>query len=239
MSLLASAPTAAARVLVIEDTPDVRGLIEGVLRAQRYDVEAVADGETGLERVSAWDPDVVILDIGLPGIDGVEVCRRLRATSDAFVVMLTGRDDEVDKIVGLTVGADDYVTKPFSPRELTARVQALLRRRRVAAVVPSADPTRRIGALTVDPVGHEVRIDGELVELTAREFALLDVLSAEPNVAFTRARLLTRVWGENWFGDDHVVDAHISNLRRKIEPASGAQRYVRTVRGVGYRMGQG
>jgi DNA-binding response OmpR family regulator len=234
-----NAPATPPRALVIEDAPDTRELVVGVLRAQGLDVDDAADGDAGIERVRAWRPDVVVLDIGLPGLDGVEVCRRLRSVSDAYVLMLTGRSDEVDKIVGLSVGADDYVTKPFSPRELAARVQAMLRRGRAGAVVPTAADSRRFGALELDPVGHEVRVDGAPVQLTQREFALLDVLSAEPHVAFSRARLLERVWGPNWFGDDHLVDVHISNLRRKLEADPRAPRYVRTVRGVGYRMGQG
>ncbi|MEA2268299.1 MAG: hypothetical protein QOC64_909 [Solirubrobacteraceae bacterium] len=234
--LPAGASPAPPRVLVIEDTPDTRELIVGVLRAQGLDVDAVGDGDAGMDRVASWGPDVVVLDIGLPGIDGVEVCRRLRAISEAYVVMLTGRSDEVDKIVGLSVGADDYVTKPFSSRELAARVQAMLRRARPGAAVSAV---RRFGALTVDSAGHEVRLDDVPVELTRREFGLLDALSAEPHVAFSRTQLLERVWGANWFGDDHLVDVHVSNLRRKIEPDPKAPRYVRTVRGVGYRMGQG
>jgi DNA-binding response OmpR family regulator len=224
------------RVLVIEDTPDTRELIVGVLRAHGLDVDAVADGAAGMDRIASWGPDVVVLDIGLPGMDGVEVCRRLRAISEAYVVMLTGRSDEIDKVVGLSVGADDYVTKPFSSRELAARVQAMLRRARPGT---AASALRRFGDLTIDSAGHEVLLDGAPVELTRREFGLLDVLSAEPHVAFSRAQLLERVWGANWFGDDHLVDVHISNLRRKIEPDPKAPRYIRTVRGVGYRMGQG
>jgi DNA-binding response OmpR family regulator len=241
MSPLPAAAAAAppARVLVIEDTPDGRELIVGILRAQGYDVDAVADGEAGMDRVAAWAPDLVVLDIGLPGMDGVEVCRRLRTVSDAYVLMLTGRSGEVDKVVGLSVGADDYVTKPFSPRELTARVQAMLRRARPGGVAVQAPAARRFGALTIDPTGHEVQVAGRPIELTAREFGLLDVLSAEPHVAFARARLLERVWGPNWFGDEHLVAVHVSNLRRKIEADPSAPRYVRTVRGVGYRMGQG
>jgi DNA-binding response OmpR family regulator len=232
----AEGAAAAPRVLVIEDTPDTRELIVGVLRGQGLDVDSVGDGAAGMDRVASWGPDVVVLDIGLPGMDGVEVCRRLRAISEAYVVMLTGRSDEIDKVVGLSVGADDYVTKPFSSRELAARVQAMLRRAR-PGTAPSA--LRRLGGLTIDSAGHEVLLDGAAVELTRREFGLLDVLSAEPNVAFTRAQLLERVWGASWFGDDHLVDVHISNLRRKIEPDPKAPRYIRTVRGVGYRMGQG
>jgi DNA-binding response OmpR family regulator len=172
----------------------------------------------------------------LPGIDGVEACRRIRAFSDAYIIMLTAKSDEVDKLVGLSVGADDYLTKPFSPRELVARVRAMLRRPRVAVVGPDL---RRFGELEVDPAGREVRVDGRPVELTRTEFDLLDTLSAQPRVAFSRRQLLEHVWGGDWYGDDHVIDVHVGNLRHKLGDDATAPRYIRTVRGVGYRMGGG
>jgi DNA-binding response OmpR family regulator len=177
-----------------------------------------------------------VLDLMLPGLDGVEACRRIRQFSDAYIVMLTARADESDKIVGLSTGADDYVTKPFSPPELVARVRAMLRRPRASAA--TAVP-RRVGKLEIDPAAREVRVAGEPVELTKLEFDLLDVLSAEPGVVFSRVQLLERVWGPGWFGDDHVVDVHLANLRRKLGDDALVQRYVRTVRGVGYRIGTG
>jgi DNA-binding response OmpR family regulator len=185
------------------------------------------------------DPDVVVLDLGLPSLDGVEVCRQLRTFSDAYVVMLTARTDEVDTLIGLSVGADDYVTKPFSPRELMARIQAMLRRPRALAGGPGAPATRTFGALVVDPEGRDVWVHGEPVALTRTEFDLLEALSARPRMAFSREQLIETVWGASWVGDEHLVDVHIGHLRRKLgdDPAEG--RYVRTVRGVGYRMGSG
>jgi DNA-binding response OmpR family regulator len=181
---------------------------------------------------------VVVLDLMLPGIDGVEVCRQLRTFSDAYVIMLTARTDEVDTLIGLSVGADDYLTKPFSPRELVARVKAMLRRPRTAGPADAA-PARRIGALTIDPQAREVHLTGQLVELTRTEFDILDALSAHPRTVFTRARLVESVWGNGWIGDDHLVDVHIGHLRRKLGDDPTDPRYILTVRGVGYRMGPG
>ena len=184
--------------------------------------------------------DLIVLDIGLPDIDGVEVCRRVRAFSDAHVLMLTAQDTELDKVVGFEAGADDYVTKPFSVAELVGRVKAVLRRAgggtKSSATISTA---RAIGALTIDPLAREVTLDGRTLELTRIEFDLLETLTAQPRVAFSRAQLLERVWGENWFGDDHLVDVHISNLRRKLRDDPRSPDFVATVRGVGYRMGAG
>jgi DNA-binding response OmpR family regulator len=187
------------------------------------------------------EPDVVVLDLGLPGLDGLEVCRRLRTFSSCYVLMLTARDDEVDKLIGLSVGADDYITKPFSPRELVARVQAVLRRPRLAAVPGEDDgtPSRTFGKLTIDVDGRQVTVAGEPVALTRTEFDILAALSARPRLAFSRRQLIDQVWDSSWVGDEHIVDAHVAHLRRKLgdDPADPA--YVHTVRGVGYRMGQG
>jgi two-component system alkaline phosphatase synthesis response regulator PhoP len=175
----------------------------------------------------------------LPGIDGVEVCRQLRQFSGAYVLMLTARAEEVDKIVGLSVGADDYLTKPFSPRELVARVKAMLRRpRHVAGSIAEPDeaPILGGGELEIDEGRHEARRHGEPVPLTAREFALLVTLARHPGRVFTRAQLLERVWGDEYY-DDHVVDVHVANLRKKLEDDPAEPRYVETVRGVGYRFG--
>jgi len=224
-----------ARALVVDDAAEFRELVTTVLRREGFVVEAAADGPAAVATAREFAPDVVVLDIGLPGLDGVEVCRQLRTFSDAYVVMLTGRQEEVDKLIGLSVGADDYVTKPFSSRELVARIRAMLRRPRTAAG-GAARPARRIGELEVDVAAREVKVAGEVVELTRIEFDLLDVLSEQPRVAFTRAQLLERVWGPNWFGDDHLVDVHISKLRQKLGDDARSPRHVRTVRGVGYRL---
>ena len=199
-------------------------------------METAADGEAAVELARSVAPSVIVLDLGLPKLDGVEVCRRIRTFSDAYVVMLTAKADEVDKLIGLSVGADDYMTKPFSPRELLARIRAMLRRPRGGT---SAEGVRVFGQLRVDPLAREVFRGDQKVDLTRIEFDLLDVLSSNPRMAFSRAVLLERVWGSDWYGDDHVVDVHVSNLRRKIGDDPSSPRYVRTVRGVGYRMGDG
>jgi DNA-binding response OmpR family regulator len=230
---LGSSP-AELRVLVVEDTAEFRDLIADQLEAEGFRVEAVADGERAVDAARSGHPDVIVLDLGLPGIDGVEVCRRIRTFSEAYIVMLTGRDDEVDKLIGLSVGADDYMTKPFSARELVARVRAMLRRPRAA---PEAAPQRRrIADLVIDPDAREVLVGGRRVDLTRTEFDLLDALSANPKLVLTRRQLMERVWGVDWFGEGHVVDVHVSSLRRKIGDDPQEPRYIRTVRGVGYRL---
>jgi DNA-binding response OmpR family regulator len=189
------------------------------------------------------DPDVVVLDLGLPGIDGLEVCRQLRTFSDAYVVMLTARDTEMDTIVGLSVGADDYVTKPFSPRELVARIRAMLRRPRAAAAAPvrhtEQSPPRVFGPLSIDVASRQVFLDGELIPLTRTEFDILAALSSRPGVVWSRRQLIETVWGETWVGNDHLVDVHVGHLRHKLADDPADPRFVFTVRGVGYRMGSG
>jgi DNA-binding response OmpR family regulator len=223
------------RALVVDDEPPLVQVVGGYLAREGFDVVSAADGEAAVTAAREHRPDVIVLDLMLPGIDGVEACRRIRTFSDAYVIMLTAKSDEVDKLIGLSVGADDYLTKPFSPRELVARVRAMLRRPRAAP-----DPgLRRFGDLEVDPAGREVRAGGEPIDLTRTEFDLLDTLSAEPRVAFTRRQLLEHVWSGDWYGDDHVIDVHIGNLRHKLGDDATAPRYIRTVRGVGYRMGTG
>jgi len=234
----AGTPGARPRALVVDDEAPLVQVVSGYLSQDGFEVDGAADGETAVAMARENRPDVVVLDLMLPGIDGVEVCRRIRTFSDAYIIMLTARSDEVDTLVGLSVGADDYLTKPFSPRELVARVRAMLRRPRAGPAETAVD-RRRIGALAIDPVGREVRLDGTPVELTRTEFDLLDTLSAEPNVVFTRRQLLDRVWGGEWYGDDHVIDVHVGNLRHKLGDDATSPRYIRTVRGVGYRMGTG
>jgi DNA-binding response OmpR family regulator len=221
-------------IVVVDDERPLVDLVARYLRREGYEVHAAYDGEEALAVIAAVEPDVIVLDLMLPGIDGLEVARRVREDADPYIVMLTARSDEVDRIVGLRVGADDYVTKPFSPNELVARIQAMLRRPRRAA--PAADDVRRFGELTIDPAAREVHVAGEPVELTRLEFDLLDTLSAAPRVVFSKEQLLDRIWGSSAYRDDHVVAVHIANLRRKLGGASEEPRYVRTVRGVGYRM---
>jgi DNA-binding response OmpR family regulator len=219
-----------AQALVIEDSPEITLLVRGLLEKEGYSVVATPRGIQGLEWARAKKPELVILDLSLPDRDGVEICRELRSFSDAYVVMVTARDDEVDKIVGLTVGADDYVTKPFSPRELAARIRAMRRRPRVT----SQQEARDFGRLIIDPVAREVTVDGTDVELTKIEFDILDLLSSSPRRTFTREQLLVQVWGE-WFGDDHVIEVHMGKLRKKLGESASQPRHIRTLRGVGYR----
>ena len=225
------------RALVVDDEPPLVKLIGTYLEREGFEVASAGDGEAAVELARTFGPDVIVLDLMLPGIDGIEVCRRIRGFSDAYIVMVTARVEDIDKIVGLATGADDYMTKPFSPGELVARIRAMLRRPRAGD--PDVEEPRRFGGLSVDPVAREVLLDGRAVELTKLEFDLLDVLSGSPRVAFSRDQLLERIWGTGWFGDAHVVDVHVANLRAKLGDDSRAPRFVRTVRGVGYRMGSG
>ena len=230
---------AAPQVLVVDDEEPLARLVEQYLVREGFRVALAHDGGRALDLVRELRPDVVVLDLMLPVVDGVEVCRRLRTFSDAYVLMLTARSDEVDTLVGLSVGADDYVTKPFSPRELVARVKALLRRPRAPAADGDGPPVHRVGDLEVDPAAREARVAGELVELTRLEFDLLATLAARPRWAFSRRQLLEEVWGGDWYGDEHVVDVHVAHLRRKLGDDPREPRFIRTVRGVGYRMGPG
>jgi len=227
------------RVVVVDDEVPLVRLVTGYLEREGYQVHPAYDGTEALEVIERTDPDVIVLDLMLPGVDGLEVARRVRTFSDAYILMLTAKTDEVDRIVGLQVGADDYLTKPFSPRELVARVQAMLRRPRAERGTAPAG-TRTFGDLGIDPLAREVTLDGDLVELTKLEFDLLDALSADPRVVFSRQQLLQRIWGSAEYRDEHVVAVHIANLRGKLgddpdDPDSPG--YIRTVRGVGYRMG--
>jgi DNA-binding response OmpR family regulator len=221
-------------VVVVDDERPLVDLVARYLRREGYEVHAAYDGAEALAVIGSVDPDVIVLDLMLPGIDGLEVARRVREDADPYIVMLTARSDEVDRIVGLRVGADDYVTKPFSPNELVARIQAMLRRPRQTST--QMTDVRRFGQLTIDPAAREVHVAGEPIELTRLEFDLLDTLSAQPRVVFSKEQLLDRVWGSSAYRDGHVVAVHIANLRRKLGDTSEEPRYVRTVRGVGYRM---
>jgi DNA-binding response OmpR family regulator len=233
-------PPAPVRALVVDDEPPLVRLVTSYLERDGFEVQAAHDGQQAVELAKTFQPEVIVLDLMLPGVDGIEACRRIRTFSDAYIVMLTARAEEVDKLVGLGVGADDYLTKPFSPRELVARIRAMLRRPRAGASgEAAAGPVRRLGELTVDPAAREVHLEGRPVELTRLEFDLLEALSERPRVVLSRRQLLERVWGEDWYGDDHLVDVHIANLRRKLGDDPRAPRHILTVRGVGYRMGAG
>ena len=234
-------PPSGLRALVVEDEQELAALLGSYLEHDGFEVSVVHDGLDAVDTARRVDPDVVVLDLGLPGLDGLEVCRRLRTFSDAYVVMLTARSDEVDTLIGLSVGADDYMTKPFSPRELMARVQTMFRRPRAAGHEAAAGMVgaRQFGTLAVDPLGRDVWLDGKLVALTRTEFDLLAALSGRPQMAFSRRQLIEAVWGPLWVGDEHLVDVHVGHLRRKLDDDASEGRFVRTVRGVGYRMGTG
>jgi DNA-binding response OmpR family regulator len=233
------------RALVVEDDEDMRSLIEFTLSTQGFQVMSVGSGTAGVEAVRDHDPDLVTLDLGLPGIDGIEACRRIREISDAYVVMITARDDEVERLIGLETGADDYLSKPFSPRELNARVNAMFRRPRraaPAAAVPAVGEdgheVLRHGRLTVDVDGRRAFLDQTELPLTRTEFDLLTELMRTPARVWTREALLRSVWDTEWATDTHLVEVHIGNLRRKLGEGRVSPRFIRTVRGVGYRMEQ-
>ena len=232
-------PAAGLRALVVEDETSLAQVLGSYLERDGFETTLSHDGRQAVLTARDVDPDVVILDLGLPSLDGIEVCRQIRTFSDAYVVMLTARSEEVDTLIGLTVGADDYITKPFSPRELMARIQAMLRRPRTPREAEDQRPDLRFGDLRVDLLGRDVWLGGEPVALTRTEFDLLAALAARPRMAFSRRQLIDHVWGQSWVGDEHLVDVHIGHLRRKLGDDASEGRFVRTVRGVGYRMGSG
>ncbi|HUP74041.1 MAG TPA: response regulator transcription factor [Acidimicrobiales bacterium] len=218
-------------VVVVEDDPSIADLVDTYLRRDGFRVYQAADGETALKTIKDRQPKLLILDLGLPGlIDGIEVCRQVRACSDIPIIMLTARDDELDRVLGLELGADDYVTKPFSPRELVARVKAILRRADRPAVAPAIIA---VGAIEVDLGRREARLTGQPVPLATREFDLLQYLCENQGRALSRRQLLDGVWGLDWIGDDRTVDVHVRQLRKKLGDALPLD----TVWGVGYRMG--
>jgi DNA-binding response OmpR family regulator len=222
------------KALVVEDAPEIAVVVRSMLQKEGYDVTVAHDGARGLAAARSERPELVVLDLSLPDADGVEICRELRTFSDAYVVMVTARDDEVDKVVGLTVGADDYITKPFSPRELSARIRAMRRR-------PRATPQPGLvefDNLSIDTDAREVTLDGVDLGLTKIEYDLLVLLAASPRRTHTRTQLLQHIWGE-WYGNDHVIDVHLGNLRKKLGESASRPRFIRTVRGVGYRFEPG
>lgn len=222
------------RVLVVDDEAPLARLVSTYLERDGFAVESVADGRMAVELVRRWNPAVVVLDLGLPGMDGIEVCRAVRVFSDCYIVMLTARVQEADRLKGLLVGADDYVIKPFSPKELVARVRVMLRRPRQAV-----EPVIEVGALRVDVAGREVHVDGAPVDLTRIEFDVLAALATRAQVVFSRRELIEEVWGPDWVGDDHLVDVHIGHVRRKLGDDAADPVFIKTVRGIGYRMGAG
>lgn len=227
--------TPPVRVLVVDDEPHIVELVRYNLLQEGYEVSIAGDGESVLAKARTEKPDLVVLDIMLPGLDGVEVCRRLRRESAVPIIMLTARGGEQERIAGLESGADDYVVKPFSPLELIARVRAVLRRRVREVSSPAHEPLR-VGGLNLDPVTRGVTVNGRPVDLTAREFDLLRILMRHPNRVFTRDFLLEHLWGHDFYGTTRTVDMHISRLREKIEDDPSSPTYIATVRGVGYKL---
>ena len=225
--------TRSSRVLVVDDEVALAEIISSYFKRDGFEVLAVHDGLDAVKVARDFKPDFIVLDLMLPGLDGVEVCKEIRKFSDAYIIMLTARDDEIDKIVGLAVGADDYMIKPFSTKELIARAHAMLRRPRLAKN-DIATESLTLGELVINADTRSVQINGQLVALTRTEFDLLLVMARRPKVAFSRRQLINAVWDESWFGDDHVVDVHVGHLRKKMEEIALGKSYVQTVRGVGY-----
>jgi two-component system, OmpR family, response regulator RegX3 len=222
------------RILVVDDEPAIVDAVAYALRASGFDVETSADGESALDAARATPYDVLVLDVRLPGLSGIEICRRLRDESDVPILILTAMDAEVDRVLGLEAGADDYVTKPFSVAELVSRVRAILRRRELDRA--SSGGVRRVGSLELDVNRHEVRIDRKTIRLTPSEFRLLAFLAQEPERVYSRREIMQHLWDSTYVGDQRACDIHVSNLRRKIEETPGRPRRLVTVRGVGYKL---
>ena len=220
-------------ILIVEDEMSIRTIAQTYLEQEGFRVITTDNGPDGLRLAQEQQPDLIILDLMLPGMDGMEVTARLRETSEVYIMMLTARTEEVDRIAGLRLGADDYLTKPFSPRELVARVQAILRRRRGTAAAP-VDNTLRFAHIRIDPDGHAVWSGEEALALTTTEYKVLLELAQQAGRVLTREQLMDRVWGVDFYGTDRVVDVYVGQVRRKLEQATG-QSLIRTVRGVGYK----
>jgi two-component system alkaline phosphatase synthesis response regulator PhoP len=219
------------RILVVDDEPSILKLVSAYLKPEGYDVETAADGLAGLKAARLFKPDVAILDIMLPGMDGLDLLQQLRRESQAYVILLTARTEEIDKIIGLSVGADDYMTKPFSPRELVARIKAALRRIQLNSSAPSQSAVLIFKHLRLDTGARRVTVDDRAVELTAIEFDLLRVLAENRGRVLSREQLLEKVWGGEYFGEMRVVDVHLGHIRQKL----GRPEIIATVRSVGYR----
>lgn len=225
------------RVLVVEDEVELAAVVTSYFESEGYLVESAFDGPSAVEKARATKPDLIILDLMLPGFDGIEVCKRVRTFSDAYILMLTAREDEIDKVVGFAVGADDYLVKPFSPRELIARSKAILRRPRTQQNEGAEPPVIwHYGDLTLDPGARLISVAGREVVLTRTEFDLLEIMMENQKNIFSRKQLLEAVWGGEWYGEIHVVDVHIGHLRKKLAEAGMDEGAIRTVRGIGYGM---
>lgn len=223
-----------ALVLVVDDETPLTGVVGSYLEREGFQMAVSHTGPDAVDRARALSPDLIILDVMLPGFDGIEVCRRVRQFSDAYIIMLTAKDEEMDKVLGLSMGADDYLVKPFSPRELIARVRAMLRRPRTSE--DAATVSHQVAGIILEPQARHLTVDGTPVELTRTEFDLLAALMEHPKAVLTRRQLIDAVWGPGWYGDEHVVDVHIGHVRDKLGDDAASPRYIRTVRGVGYGM---
>ena len=224
------------RVLVVDDEESMLKIIRYALEEAGFKVATAADAETAEREMPEFRPDLIVLDVMLPGASGLEFTRTLRSSSDVPVVMLSAKSEEIDKILGLELGADDYVTKPFSPRELVSRVRAHLRRSDTPSCVPTG---HTVGELRVDPESHQVYMGGEVVHLTNTEFQILELLSRSPGKVFSRAAILDSLWNGGFVGDERAVDVHVHNIREKIERDPAEPEYLLTVRGIGYRLARG
>ena len=222
-----------SKILIVDDEPNILQTVRAYLEREGYAVQSASDGAAALKLAYVFQPDLIVLDIMLPGIDGLEVLRQLRQTSDVYVLLLTAKADETDKIVGLTVGADDYLTKPFSPRELVARIKAILRRGRDN---DTGERTLIVGSLRIDPETRQVWNDSRLIDLTTIEFDILHALARHPGRVLSREQIIEQVWGYDYYGDERVVDVHIGRLRKKLDDDAGKPETIVTVRGVGYRL---
>ncbi len=222
---------AAAKILVIDDEPSIQNLVTAYLKAEGYDFLSATDGIVGLKAARTFKPDVIVLDIMLPGMDGIELLANLRRDSNVYVILLTARSEETDKIVGLSVGADDYLTKPFSPRELVARIKAALRRLQIGSLPSDASSPLVFTHLRIDPAARRVSADENPIDLTTVEFDLLLALAQHSGMVMSREQLLEKAWGYDYYGDTRVVDVHIGHIRQKL----GNEGSIETVRGVGYR----
>ncbi|GAB4576380.1 MAG: response regulator transcription factor [Anaerolineae bacterium] len=220
-------------VLVVDDEASIRNLVQAYLEAEGYTVHVAEDGPGGLAAFRRYQPDLVVLDVMLPGMNGLEVLQTLRRESEVYVLLLTARSDETDRVVGLTIGADDYLTKPFSPRELVARVKAILRRGRAANA--GEESVLNFKHIRIDGPRHQVWRDDEEIPLTALEFKLLRTLATYAGMVLSREQLLERVWGYDFYGDPRVVDVHIGRIRQKLEEDPANPQFILTVRGVGYK----
>lgn len=227
------------RILVVEDEPTYRDMLEFNLSRDGFKVATAADGHAALEEFARFSPDLIILDLMLPGISGTEVCRQIRTESNVPIIMLTAKDSEIDKVVGLEIGADDYMTKPYSYRELVARIRAILRRISDLGQLAEESGVLRVGRIEMDQDAHEVRVAGETIQMPLREFELLELFMQNPDRVLTRGQILDRIWGMNYIGDSKTLDVHVKRIRSKIEEDPAQPAVLRTVRGLGYKLVSG